>query len=384
MSDQAQQGEAILAVKYGKLEMPDGITYDAETATNTFARFVAEPFERGFGHTVGNAMRRTMLTAIEAPSIISVRMQGVSHEYMAVEGITEDMTDIILNLKGALIRRLPTGEKESCRQQRIVTTMIKVTQEDLDNAGGMVSITLGDVCKDPLYEIINPELHLFNVTQPMERQFDIRVTTGRGYVPSERLDINDKVVDEIAVDAPFSPVRRVVYWVENTRVGRDTEFDRLCMEVTTDGRITPQEAVAFATQIVITHFQAFESMRKVELVFDEGGMEAENNYDELMDKLALRIDEIELSVRSTNCLSSANINTIGELVLVPERRMLEFRNFGKKSLDEIKATLTRMGLSLGMDLGPMGLTEENIREKIVVYLEERKARALPIGETADN
>ncbi len=363
-----------MSVKYGKFEMPHKISVDEQTATNTFARFIAEPFERGFGHTIGNSMRRMMLSSLEAPAIISVRIEGIPHEYMAIEGIVEDMTNIVLNIKGALLRKLTMDDIPNVRDTRILTTVLDISQEDLDQNNGQYEVTLGDIVKDGNYEVVNPQLHIFTVTKPMKRQVDLRVAIGRGYVPSERHMVRDKTADEILIDAAFSPVRLVNYYVENTRVGQDTDFDRLIIEVTTDGRVTPAEALSFAAQIGTKHFEVFTKVKAHALSFDEGSGDGDTDADEMMEKLCLRIDEIELSVRSTNCLSGANIDTIAELVSIPERKMLEFRNFGKKSLNEIKAKLHEMGLSLGMDLNRYGITPDNVKDKIRHYQEEKKGK----------
>ena len=363
-----------MSVKYGKFEMPQKITLDEETATSTFARFVVEPFERGFGHTIGNCMRRMMLSSLEAPAIISVRIEGIPHEYMSVEGIVEDMTIIILNFKGALLRKMPTDDLYGSHEPRILSSILEITREDLDKNKGQYHVTLGDIVQDGNFEVVNPDLHLFTVTKPTTRQVDIRVAFGRGYVPSERHIVRDKTSDEILVDAAFSPVRLVNYFVENTRVGQDTDYDRLILEVSTDGRITPTEAVSFAAQIGVKHFEVFSNDDAYELSFDEEHGGCDTDQDEMMEKLSLRIDEIELSVRSTNCLSGANIETIAELVSIPERKMLEFRNFGKKSLNEIKAKLTEMSLHLGMDLSRYGITADNAKERIRQYFEEKKGR----------
>lgn len=359
-----------MTVKYGKFEMPQEIVIEKETASKNFARFIAEPFEKGFAHTIGNSMRRMILSSIESPAIIGVRIEGVPHEYMAVEGIIEDMTNIVLNLKGALLRKLPTEDTRSARDQRILTTTLEVTQEDIDSGKGQYVVKLEDLVKDDLFEVVDPKLPIFTVTKPMKRQVDLRVAFGRGYVPSERHIVKDKTTDEILIDAAFSPVSLVNYIVENTRVGQDTDFDRLILEVATDGRITPSEAVSFATQIILKHFDVFSSVKTHVLNFDQASLEGASDQDEIMEKLALRIDEIELSVRSTNCLSGANIDTIAELVSIPERRMLEFRNFGKKSLNEIKAKLQEMGLNLGMDLNRYGITADNAKEKIKKYQDQ--------------
>jgi DNA-directed RNA polymerase subunit alpha len=372
-----------MVVKYGKFEMPHEIDVDESTATATFARFIAEPFERGYGHTVGNAMRRVLLTSLEAPAIVSLRIEGVPHEYAAIEGVVEDMTHIILNLKGALLRRLTVSDEPGSRDSRILTTVLEVTQDDLDRSKGQVKVTLADVMRDSVFEVVNPQLVLFSVTKPMRRQIDLRVSIGRGYVPSERHVVHHRLADEILLDSAFSPVRNVNYFVENTRVGQDTDYDRLILDITTDGRVRPAEALAFASQITMKHLEVFNSIRTHELSFQEIGEGGDGDFEQMMDKLSLRIDEIELSVRSANCLAGANIDTIAELVSIPERKMLEFRNFGKKSLNEIKAKLSEMGLYLGMDLSRYGVTVENIKEKVREYQEIRRGRK-ELAKSEDN
>ena len=363
------------SVLYNKFEMPEMIKVDEETATNTYSRFIAEPFERGFGHTIGNGLRRMLLTSIEAPAIISFFMEGVPHEYMAVEGIVEDVTNIVLNLKGALLRRLPLDDMPNARDQKVIIKMLEITQDDLGAAGQKV-ITLGDLVTTGDFEVVNPELPIFTVTKPMTRRIELKVSIGRGYVPSERHEISNRVVDEIVMDSTFSPVRLVNYFVEDTRVGQDTDFDRLILEVKTDGRVTPQEAVAFASKILVKHLASFQTIDQREISFEEAKTTSDSDLEDIMAKLVLGINEIELSVRSTNCLNGANIDTIGELVVMPEPKLLQFRNFGKKSLNEIKAKLTEMGLGLGMDLTRFGITQDNVREKIQQYLDEHKGATL--------
>lgn len=363
-----------MAVKYGKFELPTQIKIEESNKKEGYARFVAEPFERGFGHTVGNALRRVMLTSMESPAIISVRIEGVPHEYMAVEGIVEDMTHIVLNLKGALLRKIPMDDMPHSRDPKIITKTIEITDDILDKNGGQYLVTLKDLVGVSDFDVVNPDLGIFTVTKPMSRRVDLKVAIGRGYVPSERHIIPDKVVDEIVIDSAFSPVRLVNYYVENTRVGQDTDFDRLILEVHTDGRVTPEEALSFATQISILHLQVFEQIKFHPLNFDLGEIELNSDRDALMSKLALKINEIELSVRSTNCLAGANIDTIAELVIMPESEMLKFRNFGKKSLNEIKAKLEEMGLALGMDLSRLGITRDNVKTVITEYLSEKAGK----------
>jgi DNA-directed RNA polymerase subunit alpha len=360
-----------MTVLYGKFEKPDKVRVEEDTATNTFTRFIAEPFERGFGHTVGSALRRIMLTSLESPGIISVRLEGVPHEYTAINGIIEDMTRIILNFKGALFRKLPTANDGS-RRVEIISKVFEVTQDMIDDGSGSYKVLLKDVMGNSTFEIINPDLHLFTVTKPMTKRVDIKMGIGRGYVPSERHIVEHKVVDEIIIDTIFSPIKLVNYYVENTRVGRDTDYDRLILEVETDGRITPREALTFATQVFVEQFQVFETLKLYDLAFDKEVVEENKDREEIMRKLLLKINEIELSVRSTNCLQSAQIETIGELVVMPESDMLKFRNFGKKSLNEIKQKLSEMGLMLGMDLSKYGINKDNVKDVLKQYLEEGK------------
>lgn len=363
-----------MAVKYGKFQLPTKIKQDEKDSSEVFARFIAEPFERGFGHTLGNALRRILLTSMEAPAIISVRIEGVPHEYMGVEGIIEDMTHIVLNLKGALLRKLPTHEEIGSRDIKNLSREVEITQDMLNAHNGHYSVKLEDIIGKTDFDIVNPEMHVFTVTKPMKKRIDLKVAIGRGYVPSERQVLPHKNIDEIVIDSSFSPVRLVNYYVENTRVGQDTDFDRLVLEVTTDGRISPHEALNFATQIGIHHFQVFDAIKLQEISFDADQEAKDSDKDAILSKLALKINEIELSVRSTNCLSQANIETIAELVVMPESDMLKFRNFGKKSLNEIKAKLEEMGLHLGMDLSRFGITKDNVREVIDNYVNETSGK----------
>jgi len=362
------------SIKYGKFEMPKKVLIEEDTNHPHYARFIAEPFERGFGHTLGNVLRRMMLTSLEAPAIVTLSIEGILHEYMALEGVVEDMMNIILNFKGALFRRKTSDEYLTSYEPRILTKKLEITQDDLDKAGGKYHVTLADLAQDGFFEVVNSEQHLFTVTKPFHRQIDVRVAMGRGYVPSERVQVRNKTANEILLDASFSPVRLVNYYVENTRVGQDTDFERLILEITTDGRISPVEALSFAAQIGHKHYDPFTKLDGKFLSFEEGTRDVDKDYDEIIDKLCLRIDEIELSVRSANCLAGANIDTIGELVSISERKMLEFKNFGKKSLNEIKAKLEEMHLELGMELTPYGIDMNNVKEEIRHVSAERRGK----------
>lgn len=360
-----------MAVLYSKFEMPEKIA--VEEASDNYGKFVTEPFERGFGHTIGNSLRRMLLTSIEAPAIISVFIEGIPHEYMAVEGIIEDVTNIILNIKGIKLRRLPIDENnDNVNSQHKITTTLDITEQLLHANKGSYEVKVKDLIKTDIFEIVNPEMKIFTATQPMKRRLVFRIAYGRGYVPSERHLIADKVPGEIVVDSAFSPVKHVNYGVENTRVGQDTDYDKLILEIRTDGRITPKEALSFSAQIGIKHLEAFLQLDTYNLAFQEESQEQDSDRDEILQKLGLKINEIELSVRSTNCLNSAHILTIGALVVNQESEMLKYRNFGKKSLNEIKDKLHEMNLSLGMDLSRYGITKDNINEVLKKYEQEEK------------
>jgi DNA-directed RNA polymerase subunit alpha len=361
MSQLAQQ-----QVKYAKFDMPERIRVEKQTATS--AQFIIEPFERGFGHTLGNALRRVMLASIEAPAIVSVRIEGIHQEYTAIEGIIEDMTLIILNMKGVLLRRLNLDSDLNPREIRTVEVDLDITDEKIEKGGGQYFVTAKDLFANSEFEVVTHEDKkrdiLFTVTKPMSKRVTIKVGTGRGYVPSER-HVFDRVVHEIVVDSTFSPVLLVNYYVENTRVGQDTDFDRLIVEVKTDGRVTPVEALTHAALISIHHFKVFEKISNHSIDFDKGSSQSNRHRDEILQKLAKPIKEIELSVRSENCLHNAKIELIVDLIVKDEAEMLKYRNFGKKSLTEIKEALTKMNLHLGMEqelLNDYGITQETLRQ----------------------
>jgi len=359
-----------MPVKYGKFELPTNIKVDEKSETH--ARFIAEPFERGFGHTVGNALRRIMLTSMEAPAIISVKMEGIPHEYMAAEGIVEDVTHIVLALKGALLTKDHKEGESGSRGLKVIKNTLEITPQMIEQGGGKHVVTLKEFLGDTEFDIVNPDHKIFTATQPQTREIITKVGTGRGYVPSERHHLPNQVNDEILVDSIFTPVRLVNYFVENTRVGQDTDFDKLILDVDTDGRVKPEDALSYAVQIAIHHMKVFETLQFQEVTFEDEEEENDADRSAFFEKLAQKINEIELSVRSTNCLQQANIETIAELVIMPESEMLKFRNFGKKSLNEIKAKLEEMNLYLGMDLKRYGITRENVREVIETFNMERQ------------
>ena len=361
-----------MAVKYKKFVLATKIKKDESARLPNHARFIAEAFEKGFGHTVGNMLRRILLIGMEAPAIMSIRFENVPHEYTAIEGVIEDMTHIVLNFKEVLLRKLPTEEEHVSREPRLISKLVDITSSMLDKNGGQYAVTVRDVLGDSEFDLVNPDHLLFTVTKPFVKKIDVKIGFGRGYVPAEQYVLAEKNVDEIILDASFSPVRLVNYYVENTRVGQDTDFDRLILDITTDGRVSPEEALSFATQIGIVHLEVFGKPHLI--TFDSEEIETNTDKDALLAKLSLKINEIELSVRSTNCLSQASIATIGELVVMSEPDMLKFRNFGKKSLKEIEDKLSEMGLSLGMDLTRYGIKkDDNIKQLIADYIARKGA-----------
>jgi DNA-directed RNA polymerase subunit alpha len=272
------------------------------------------------------------------------------------------MTSIIINFKGVLLRKVPVEGQVSPRGIKRYSFQLNVTNEMIQEGNGNYTVQVKDLFNESEFEVINPHHKLFTVTKPMTRTIDFKIALGRGYCPSERIQIADPSFSEIVIDAAFSPVRHVNYFIEGCRVGGETDLDRLVVEVTPDGRITPDEAMTHAVQILSLHLNVFDPLKMQQITFDNLEKEDSSDRDAIMSKLALKISEIELSVRSTNCLHGANISTIAELVSKTEQEMLKFRNFGKKSLNEIKAKLEEMGLSLGMDLTKYGIDPEHVKE----------------------
>ncbi len=314
-----------------ELIKPKRIQVDSDALTDNYGKFTAEPFERGFGTTLGNALRRVLLSSLQGASIISVRIKGVLHEFSTIPGVTEDVTDIILNLKGVLI----TLHGHEPRNVRIVKK-------------GAGVITAGDIVTDPNVEILNPDLHIATCGKEADVEIDMVVAMGKGYVPAERNRDEKAPVGTIPIDALFSPITKVNYNVSNARVGQVTDYDKLVLEIWTDGSAKPDDALAYAAKIVKDQMQLFINFD--EEFEPEVDVEAESSGKTINENLYRRVDELELSVRSANCLKNANIRLIGELVQKSEAEMLKTQNFGRKSLNEIKDILAEMGLNLGVDL----------------------------------
>jgi DNA-directed RNA polymerase subunit alpha len=309
---------------------PKRLQIETDSLTAIYGKFYAEPFERGFGTTMGNALRRVLLSSLQGGAITSLRIKGVLHEFSTVPGVTEDVADIILNLKGVLLK-LHGSESRAIR-------IIKK---------GAGVITAGDIIHDSHVEILNPEHHIATCGKEADVEMDMVVAIGKGYVPAERNRDEKSPVGTIPIDSIFSPIRKVNFMVTNARVGQVTDYDKLILEVTTDGSVKPDDAVAYAAKILKEQLQIF-------INFDEGIEPTEAGAGEesrkINENLYRSVDELELSVRSANCLKNANIRLIGELVQRSEAEMLKTQNFGRKSLNEIKDILTDMGLTLGMKL----------------------------------
>lgn len=322
-----------MAKRLGKFELPRRLIKNEETATETYAMYVAEPFERGYGHTIGNSLRRVLLSSIEGAAISSIRIEGVQHEFQSIEGVVEDVTDIVLNLKKVLLK--------SHKREPVTLTL------DVEKEGVVVA---GDIQADSNVEVLNPEQVICTLDRKQRLQAEIEVKVGRGYCPAEDNKQEEQPIGVIAIDSLFSPVSLVRYAVENTRVGQMTDYDKLILEVWTDGRISPDDALKESAAILKHHIDVFDQVSQEQIEFESESKEISEEQNRLRKLLNMSVNEIELSVRAANCLNNANITTVGELAMKTEQEMLKYRNFGKKSLNEIKAKLEQLGLSLGMKL----------------------------------
>ncbi len=312
-------------------QRPKRVDIDKETATSTFGRFSAQPFERGFATTIGNALRRSLLSSIEGAAVTSLEIEGVLHEFSSVPGVVEDVTDIILNLREVPIQ-LDSEEPKFL---------------SLDMKGPGVA-TAGDLTGDPAIEICDKDLPIATLNEEGHLKMQVQVQSGRGYVTADRNFNESKGIGWIPVDSVHSPVRRVNFKVEPARVGRATDYERLVLEIFTNGTMPPEEALSLGAMLLRDHLGIFthaeESLREEAPVVQDEELSG-------MDKLfAKSIDELDLSVRSANCLKNANIHTLRDLVRRGEREMLETKNFGRKSLEELQQVLATLGLSFGMDV----------------------------------
>jgi DNA-directed RNA polymerase subunit alpha len=326
-----------MGVKWRDFQLPKKLECEESSYKDNFGRFFAAPFERGYGITLGNSLRRVLLSSIEGSAVTSIKIAGVQHEFSSIPGVVEDVPEIILNIKNLVLKSHSKVPK---------TLIIK------KNTKG--EIKAKDIETDETVEIINPDLHICTLSKDIKFNMELEVSKGRGYVPQEANKKEDQAIGVIPVDSIFSPVRRVNFFVENTRVGQRTDYDKLVLEIQTNGAINPKDALLYASNILQRHLDIFVNFGQLpEEEIEEPGMTQEEVV--LYEKLRLPISELELSVRSSNCLREANIKTIAELVRKGEDEMLGFKNFGKKSLSEIKQLLVSMGLSLGMAIDPKKL-----------------------------
>lgn len=317
-----------MGTRWKDFQMPRSIICDEATLTNTYGKFIAEPFERGYGITIGNTLRRVLLSSIEGVAVTSVKIDGVLHEFSTVEGVIEDIAQIVLNLKRLVLKVHGSTPK---------VIYLKASKK--------TEATAADLVVDETVEIINPDLHIATLSKGGQLNMEITINKGRGYVPSEHSN-NDKAIGVINMDAIFTPITKVNFNVENARVGQITDYDRLILEIWTNGSIFPKDALLHAANISQRHldiFMKFGHIEEEEIEEDKSDVDAE-----LLEKLKMNVSELDLSVRSANCLKEARLKNVADVVQKTELEMLKYRNFGKKSLAEINGILQSMGLSFGM------------------------------------
>jgi DNA-directed RNA polymerase subunit alpha len=318
-----------MGVRWRGFEMPKRLECDETTYTQSYGKFTAEPFERGYGITVGNSIRRVLLSSIEGAAVTSIKIDGVLHEFSSVPGVVEDTTQLILNIKNLILR-------STAKSPKIIRLKAEKAQE----------VTANAIITDESVEILNPDLHIATLNKDGRLNIEMEVGRGRGYVPAEKNKKEGQPIGVIAIDSIFTPVRKVNFNVENTRVGQITDYERVILEIWTNGAINPKDALMHAGHIFQKHLEIFT--RLGELPKEEEVTVESKEETELYEKLRMPVSELELSVRSSNCLREARIKTIGDLVRKSEMEMLKYRNFGKKSLAEISEILKGMGLSLGI------------------------------------
>ncbi|HNV00391.1 MAG: DNA-directed RNA polymerase subunit alpha [Verrucomicrobia bacterium] len=322
-----------MPVRLGRFEMPKRLSKEEATATATYAKFIAEPFETGYGHTIGNSLRRVLLSSLEGAAITSVKIAGAQHEFTVVDGVVEDVTDIVLNLKKV---------KFKAHSREPQTLLLSVNKEG--------PVTAANIQLNQHVELVNPSQLICTIDRKKKFEMEIEVKVGRGFCPGDENKKVDQAIGVIAIDSLFSPVERVRYAVENARVGQKTDYDRLLLEIWTDGRISPDDALVQTSAILQRHLDVFVGYDKNAIEFEEVTDSQDEERTRMRKLLNMSVNEIELSVRAANCLNNANITTVGQLAMKSEQEMLKYRNFGKKSLNEIKEKLQALNLTLGMNL----------------------------------
>ena len=329
---------------------PKRIEVDESTHTKFYGEFICQPLERGFGITLGNALRRVLLSSTQGAAIISVKIDGILHEYSTVPGVKEDVTDIILNLKGVHLKLHHDGPR---------MIYIDVSKER--------TITAADIMTDGTVEILNPDHYIATLLGNNHLKMEMVVKAGKGYIPAKKERAPDQPEGTINIDAVFSPIKKINYTVTHARVGQIADYDRLVMEVWTNGSVLPEDALAYAAKILKGQLDIFINFDEVD---EEEQLEEVEEKESVNDNLLRHVDDLELSVRSANCLKNAGINLIGELVKKTEAEMLKTKNFGRKSLNEIKEILSEMGLSFGMKLDFPPWNKEEKKEDEPVILSE--------------
>src|SRR6059036_656664 len=324
-----------MPVRLGRFEMPKRLQKEESSATLTYAKFIAEPFETGYGHTMGNSLRRVLLSSLEGAAITSVKIDGAMHEFTTIDGVVEDVTEIVLNLKKVLFK-----------------SHVREPQSLLLSANKEGHVLAGDIQLNQNTELVNPKQLICTLDKKKKFEMELEVKVGRGFCPGDENKKPDQAIGVIAIDSLFSPVTRVRYAVENARVGQRTDYDRLIIEIWTDGRITPDDALTQASAIMQHHLDVFVGYDKNAVEFEEETRKEDDDKSKMRKLLNMSVNEIELSVRAANCLNNANITTVGQLGMKTEQEMLKYRNFGKKSLNEIKDKLSSLGLTLGMKFDP--------------------------------
>src|SRR6266513_2099510 len=324
-----------MPVRLGRFEMPKTLVKDESTATDTYAKFSAEPFETCYEHTVGNSLRRVLLSSLEGAAITSVKIDGAMHEFTTIDGVVEDVTDIVLNLKKI---------KFKAHTREPQTLMLSAHKDGPVNAG--------DIKLNQNIELVNPEQLICTLDKKKKFEMELEIKIGRGFCPGDENKKVDQLIGVIPIDSLFSPVTRVRYAVEAARVGQRTDYDRLLIEIWTDGRISPDDALTQASAILQHHLDVFVGYDKNAVEFEEVADKQDDEKARHRKLLNMSVNEIELSVRAANCLNNANITTVGQLAMKTEAEMLKYRNFGKKSLNEIKEKLAALGLTLGMNIDP--------------------------------
>lgn len=351
------QNEDVITLS--RFEVPSNLEKIEDQENENHLTFIADPFENGFGHTLGNSLRRVLLGSLEGAAITSVRIAGAQHEFTSLPGVVEDVTEIVLNLKKIKFNH-------ASKEPRLLN--IKVKKQGI--------VTAGDITEDTVYKVVNPDQIICTLDQNATFDCEFEVKVGRGFCTSEENKNPDMPIGVIPIDSIFSPVTRVKYSVQNTRVGHMTDYDKLILEIWTDGRITPTDAMLQASAILRHHLDVFVNYDDNKVSFEEAAAVVQDEETARLRKLLnMSVNEIELSVRAANCLNNANITTVGQLAMKTESEMLKYRNFGKKSLNEIKDKLQELGLSLGVQVDPALLTGPISQVKQRLGVEEES----PVG-----